>query len=268
MIRCKQPSSQDKMVVADFLWDTRPSEIKLSQGDVHVWSASLELEAPRLHRLQRTLSEDELSRAERFYFRKDREHFIAARGILRAILSLYLDRAPDQLPFCYGDRGKPALAITSGQEKLCFNLSHAQGLALYAIAMGREVGIDLEHSRPIPDAEQIAARFFSPRENAVFRALPSSDKQEAFFNCWTRKEAYIKAIGDGLARPLDRFEVSLRPGEPARLLSIEEDPLETRRWSLRELTPAPGFVAAIAVQGHGWQLVCWQWSDFLPQALN
>jgi 4'-phosphopantetheinyl transferase len=211
--------------------------------------------------LQLTLAADEIARAERFYFQKDREHFIVARGLLRLILSCYLYVAPDQLRFCYGSHGKPALAITSGQDRLCFNLAHAHGLALYAVARGREVGIDLERLRLIPDAEQIAARFFSPRENAVFRALPSSKRQEAFFNCWTRKEAYIKAVGDGLARPLDRFEVSLRPGEPARLLSVEGDAQEASRWVLQDLTPAPGYVAAIAVEGHGWRLRCSHWLD-------
>jgi len=260
MTLCKQPSPKGNLTVADSLWATRPAYVRLPQGDVHIWSASLEQEAFHLHRLQSTLSADELSRAERFYFPKDREHFVAARGILRAILSLYLDTAPDQLRFCYGARGKPALAMTSRQEKLGFNLSHAQGLCLYAVAFGREVGIDLERLRLISDAEQISKQFFSAREHAALLAVPASQRHEAFFNCWTRKEAYIKAVGDGLARPLDRFEVSLRPGESAKLLSVEGDAHEVGRWSLRELTPAPGYVAAVAVQGHDWRLRCWQWA--------
>jgi 4'-phosphopantetheinyl transferase len=234
-------------------------DVLLSSGDVHVWCASLDQEALQLQNLKCTLTTDELSRAERFYFQRDREHFIVARGLLRAILSLYLETAPDQVRFSYGPRGKPALAITSGKDRLCFNLSHAGGLALYAVAKGREVGIDLECSRPIPDAEQIAKRFFSPRENTVLQTIPSIMKQEAFFNCWTRKEAYIKATGDGLARPLDQFDVSLRPGEPAKLLSVDGDAREASRWSLRELTPAPSYLAAIAVEGHGWRLACWCW---------
>jgi 4'-phosphopantetheinyl transferase len=138
-------------------------------------------------------------------------------------------------------------------------LAHAQGLALYAVAIDREVGIDLERSRPIPDAEEIAERFFSNREKTALLSVPSGQRHEAFLNCWTRKEAYIKAVGDGLACPLDRFEVSLKPGEPARLLSVEGDPREALRWCLRELTPAPDYNAAIAVEGHGWHLACWHW---------
>jgi 4'-phosphopantetheinyl transferase len=214
-----------------------------------------------LQNLKCTLPSDELSRADRFYFQKDREHFIVARGLLRAILSLYLDTAPDQVRFSYGPRGKPALAITASQDRLCFNLSHAGGLALYAVANGREVGIDLECVRPISEAEQIAKRFFSSRENAVLQTLASGMKQEAFFNCWTRKEAFIKATGDGLARPLDQFDVSLKPGGPAKLLNVDGNVREASRWSLRELTPAPGYVAAIAVEGYGWRLACWRWLD-------
>ena len=121
--------------------------------------------------------------------------------------------------------------------------------------------IDLEYIRSVPDAEEIAARFFSCQENAVFRALPPEQKQAAFFNCWTRKEAYIKAIGDGLAFSLDQFDVSLSPGEPARLLGIKGSSAAAAHWSLQELTPAPGYVAALAVEGHGWSLICWQWPE-------
>ena len=141
---------------------------------------------------------------------------------------------------------------------LRFNLSHSQGLALYAVTRGREIGVDLECIRPISDAEQIAERFFSAHENAVFRTIPAHEKPKAFFNCWTRKEAYLKALGDGLARPLDEFDVSLAPGEPAKLLRIEGAPQEASRWSLNRLEPGSGYVAALAVEGYGYQLKCWQ----------
>jgi len=200
-------------------------------------------------------------RAERFYFKRDRKHFIVGRGLLRTILGCYLGIAPNRLQFCYGPRGKPDLAETSGGSKLCFNLSHSQGLALYGVTREREIGIDLEHIRSISQAEQIAERFFSVQENAVFRVLPPSKKQVAFLNCWTRKEAYLKAIGDGLARSLEQIEVSLAPGEPARLLSTEGDPQSAEHWTLQELMPAPGYVAALVVEGYGWRLSCWQWLE-------
>jgi len=140
-------------------------------------------------------------------------------------------------------------------------LSQSDGLALYAFTRDREIGVDIEHIRDISEMEQIAEQFFSARENAVFRTLPKSKKKEAFFNCWTRKEAFIKAIGEGLSWPLDSFDVSLIPGEPARLLKIEGDSKAASRWSIQDLKPAFGFAAAFAVKGRSGRVHCWQWSD-------
>lgn len=243
------------------LWSYPPPDLALLSNEVHIWRASLDQPAWRIQELAQTLSADEYKRAERFYFEQHRQRFIAGRGILRTILSCYLGIEPSKLQFCYGNRGKPALAAIDTDRTLHFNLSHSEGLAMYAITRDREIGIDLEYIRSVPDAEQIAARFFSCRENAVFRALPPGQKQAAFFNCWTRKEAYIKAIGDGLAFSLDQFDVSLSPGEPARLLGIKGSSTAAAQWSLQELTPAPGYVAALAVEGHGWRLMCWQWPE-------
>jgi 4'-phosphopantetheinyl transferase len=211
--------------------------------------------------LAQTCSADEQLRADRFYFERDRKHFIVGRGLLRAILGRYLDLEPAQVQFSYGPRGKPALANIGTGGALCFNLSHSNGLALYAVTHDRNLGIDLEYIRPMPEAEQMAKRFFSPREYAVISSLPPHQKQEAFFRGWTCKEAYLKAIGEGLAQPLDRVEVSLAPSEPARLYGITGEPSAAARWFLQELTPAPSYVATLAVEGHGWCLKCWQWSD-------
>jgi len=245
----------------DRLWLPVPVDLTLSSDEIHIWRASLDLPVSHVQSLQHTLAADELRRAERFYFQKDRKHFIVARGLLRAILSRYLGMEPGQLRFCYNSYSKPVLVTTPDQDMLNFSVSHSYGLALYAFTCGREVGIDLERIRADVDCEQIAARFFSLRENAVLRALPAKLKTEAFFNCWTRKEAYIKARGEGLSLPLDQFDVSLAPGKPAKLLDIRGDPQEATRWSLRALTPGPGYVAALAVEGHGWRLACWQWPD-------
>ncbi len=138
-------------------------------------------------------------------------------------------------------------------------MSHSHGVALYAVTRDREVGIDLEFIRRDLEVEQIAERFFSRRETATLRALPTALREYAFFLCWTRKEAYIKARGEGLSLPLDQFDVSLIPGEPAALLSTQPDSDEALRWSLQELTLASGYVAALAVEGRGWSLSCWQW---------
>ena len=249
------------MTALDCLWRPPPTDWALLSNDVHVWCAFLNQPASRVQHLAQMLSTEERTRAERFYLERDRKRFIAGRGLLRTILGCYLGIEPNRLQFCYGHHGKPALAETSGGSMLSFNLSHSQELILYAITRGREIGVDLEQIRPISEFEQIAERCFSVREIAVFRTLPPSQKLAAFFNCWTRKEAYLKAIGDGLAFPMEQLDVSLSPGEPARLYDIKGYHSTVTRWSLQELTLAPGYVVALAVEGHDWRLKCWQWPE-------
>ena len=241
-------------------WDSPPKTLVLPNNAVHVWRAALHVSASELRTFGDTLAVDERARAERFYFQKHREHFIVGRGLLRDILSRYLDRKPDQLGFCYNAYGKPALTAETGAEGLCFNLSHSHGIALYALTRGREIGVDIEYFRPDVEAEKLAERFFSPREATVLRALPEHLRKEGFFNCWTRKEAYIKAEGQGMSIPLSTFDVSLTPGEPAALLRTENHPQKTAHWSLQALNPKPGYAAALAVKGHDWELKCWQWA--------
>jgi len=233
----------------------------LGDDEVHVWRAALNIKESRVQSLRRTLTADERARAERFHFQQDREHFIVARGLLRAILGRYLDVDPSQLRFSYSPYGKPSLARESGGGDLCFNLSHAGGLALYAVTRGRDIGIDVERIRADLADEQVAERFFSPREVAALRALSGNMQPLAFFNCWTRKEAYIKARGEGLSLPLDQFDVSLAPGEPAALLRINGNAQEASRWFLQELAPSPVYAAAVAVGGCDWRLKCWQWLE-------
>ncbi len=240
-------------------WLPPPASPVLSSEDVHVWQATLNQPADIVDRLAATLSNDERQRAERFHFERDRRRFTAGRGILRVILGRYLNLEPDRLRFSYGAQGKPYLAQPAGNPPLSFNLTHSHELALYAFTLGREVGIDVEYIKPLPDLEQIAGRFFSAQEQAQLLALPPAQKAAGFFNCWTRKEAYIKALGQGLSIPLDAFDVSLIPGQPAALLKVKTDPRESRRWTLKALTPAPGYIAAVAAQGQHWQLRCWQW---------
>ncbi len=242
-------------------WPSAPSDLILENDAVHVWRGALNVEEPVLESLRGTLTADERSRAGRFHFHKDRERFIVARGLLRAILGRYLDADPSQLRFSYSPYGKPSLARESGGGDLCFNLTHAGGLALYAVTRGRDVGIDVERIRTDFANEQIAERFFSRQEVAVLRALSGNMQPQGFFNCWTRKEAYIKARGEGLSLPLDQFDVSLAPGEPVALLRTNGNPREASRWFLQELALETGYVAALAVKGHSWQLKCYQWPD-------
>jgi len=217
-----------------------------------------------LNTLRWRLSADEAKRAAAFCFERDRHRFVAARGFLREILGRYLRAAGEALSFEYGPHGKPALA-GEFRDALRFNVSHSGEMALYAVTLQREVGVDIEALREVNDAEQIAERFFSPAERVAFRLQAPGQRQQAFFNCWTRKEAYLKALGDGLARPLDGFDVTLAPGEPARLLRVEGEPRESERWSLRELLPARGYVGAVAVEGHGWRLTCGEWNPAITE---
>ena len=233
---------------------------------MHVWRAALDYNPSQIDSLLYTLAEDEQARAGQFYFPIDRERFIVAHGVLREILGFYLKRAARCVSFRYGPHAKPALACESGGNVIHFNMSHSHGVALYAVTRGREVGIDLEFIREGLEVEQLAERFFSQYEIATLRALPVNLRKYAFFVCWTRKEAYIKARGQGLSLPLDQFDVSLIPGEPAALLRTQADPDEALRWSLRELSIGPGYVSALAAGGHGWSLSCWQWPQPLRSA--
>jgi len=241
------------------LWKIPPSGTALTEREIHIWRAALDLPSMNIQELNKTLSADEKMRAERLYLERDRKRFIARRAILRKMLGSYTGIEPSSLRFCYGNNGKPRLADTSCNGAIRFNMSRSEELALYGFTRDREMGVDIESIRDIPDIERIVARFFSSREYDAFRALPESKKREAFFNCWTRKEAFIKAIGNGLSHSLDKFDVSLVPGEPARLLRIEGDSKAASRWFIQELKPTFGFAAAFAVEGRRWRLRCWQW---------
>jgi 4'-phosphopantetheinyl transferase len=242
-------------------WRFPPETSVLGRDEVHVWRADLDQTTLQIQRFLDTLAADEQERAARFHFERDREHFIVARGVLRAILGSYLNRAPESLSFCYSSYGKPALAGASDGNAIRFNVSHSHGAALYAVTRGREVGIDLERIRSDIAITEIAERFFSRREVATLRTLPAEVQRQAFFHCWTRKEAYIKARGEGLSLPLDQFDVSLASGEPDALLGSQRDPSEASSWLLQELAYAPGYVAALAAEGRNWRLTCWQWPD-------
>jgi 4'-phosphopantetheinyl transferase len=231
------------------------------EDEIHVWRASLRVRVPAndLAQLQATLTADEIERAARFYFQKDRDHYIAGRGLLREILGRYLNVAPGEIRFDYGRYGKPELASSMRRPDISFNVSHSHGLALIAIATARKVGVDIEYIRRGLDIESIATRFFAPSEHAVIRALTGDQQRETFFKCWTRKEAVLKARGDGMICPLDQIEVSVEPGSPAALIRTHDDPHESARWSLQELAVDPGYVATVAAEGRDWRLEIRDW---------
>jgi 4'-phosphopantetheinyl transferase len=224
-------------------WSEPPKSLSLESGEVHVWRVSLE-QTDEVHaRFRRTLEPDELDRAGRFYFEKHRRHFVIGRGFLRDVIGRYLQQQPEALRFAYGAYGKPSLA---GEQTLRFNMSHSHEVALLAVARGAELGVDVEHVRADFATENIARRYFSMVEVDAFNRLSRDEQVAAFFRCWTRKEAYIKAIGKGLSQPLDQFDVTLAPGVQAALLRAQED--DAARWEMSDIDVGEGYAGALTVQ--------------------
>jgi len=229
-------------------WRPGPANPEITREELHLWLARLDLPDRPVAVLYQTLSRDEQERARRFRFGEDKRRFVVARGVLRTILGDYIGAPPALLRFAYSPAGKPRLAPETGQPtaSLSFNLSHSGELALYAICLDRRVGVDIEQLRPRVAEEHIAERFFSPQEVVALRGLPPDEQAPAFFRCWTRKEAYVKAHGEGLAIPLNQFVVTLRPGEPATLLDTGDENEQATHWFLHAVDIDPGYEAAVA----------------------
>jgi 4'-phosphopantetheinyl transferase len=242
-------------MASPLMWREPPAHLTLATTDLHVWQVPLDRSAEEVTRFQARLAADELARADRFYFERDRRRYIVTRGALRTILGRYLDRGPESLHFAYAAKGKPYLPDVP----LYFNVAHSHDLALCAIALADEVGVDVEYTpRPVSDIDHIAARFFSANENAIYRTLPPAERRAAFFRCWTRKEAFIKALGEGLSHPLDRFDVTLTDDQSAAVLQIDGDAVAAAAWTLLHLDPADEYVGAVAIKMIVQRLDCWR----------
>jgi 4'-phosphopantetheinyl transferase len=245
------------------------ASFELRPGEVHVWVTDLDAPAAAPAAYYSLLAADERERAERLRFEHLRVRFVTGRGILRQLLSRYLQVAPEQVAFRYGPYGKPGLAALPASaaplaQRLAFNLAHSHNLAVYAMALAPRIGVDVEQVRQVHERDQIAERFFSPSERSALAALPAAQREEAFFLCWTRKEAYLKALGAGITYPLDRFSVSLIPGQPAALLEAADDGGSGAKggeqpWTLLHFEPAPLYQAAVAIEGEGWVVRRWWW---------
>jgi 4'-phosphopantetheinyl transferase len=220
----------------------------ISAEELHVWRIDQRAWAARREELEALLDNDERTRAARFKFDRLTLGFTIARGRQRTILGRYLGMDPASLRFRLGAHGKPELDLAEGAPPLRFNLSHSGDFVLLAVTHDQRVGVDIEAmTRTIGEMEDIADRFFAPAEFEIWRSLPSADRRHAFFLCWTRKEAFLKALGDGLSRPLDSFEVELRPGAPARLLSLDGEPVAA--WRLVGLDPGSDYAGAVCYEG-------------------
>lgn len=237
----------DILTADNFVPRVPDSALQLPTSELHVWAIPLDLSEAEVSESSKTLSEDELLRAARFHFDLHRRRYIAGRAALRSILAAYTGKQASDVEFFYGTHGKPHLARPDRGVR--FNFSNSEGQAICAVMCRTEIGADLEMMRDISDYETIARQFFSPSEAEALLSLPHGFRQEAFVNCWTRKEAFLKALGSGLALPLDSFEVSLRPGDPARLLSVDGDRAGAIGWTLISMSPLPNFVASVAVRG-------------------
>jgi 4'-phosphopantetheinyl transferase len=240
-------------------WPVTSGAAPLAGNEVHVWATTLSAPARILDEFATTLSPNERERAHKFKFEKHRNRYIAGRGVLRKILERYLHADAAALRFVYSANGKPALSGEFADAGIHFNLAHSEDLALVAVTRVGVVGVDVECVRPVKEMDELVARFFSPRENEAFQKVADAVKPAAFFNLWTRKEAILKATGEGITRSLSLVEVSFLPGEPAQLLAISGDAAKAAQWSLRELSPAAGFTGAIAIQSRDIEVRCWRW---------
>jgi 4'-phosphopantetheinyl transferase len=224
------------------------------ESDIHVWQARLDVTLASRANLERTLSPDERERIDRLRAESDRLRATASRGLLRHILAGYAGKPAAELRFTYGPGGKPELQGIASAPPLHFNTAHSGDLLLVAVGRARSLGVDIERIRPIVRWERVARRAFSEEERLHIEALAPDERVAAFITGWTRKEACVKAVGEGVWSAFSRFEVSVTPGEPAAVRSVDGEPAAGADWSMFHLEPAPGFVGALAVPGTGWRL--------------
>jgi 4'-phosphopantetheinyl transferase len=247
------------MLTHALTWSSPPGEPTLAMDEVHLWRASLERCTCACEAFTHTLADDERDRAARYGCKATRNRFVIGRGLLRTVLGRYLRKAPRLVQFRVSSQGKPILSDSSPQ--LHFNVSHSHQLVLVAVTWRGELGIDVERVRPFANDLGLAERYFSPRECRLLRLLSPERRTEAFFHAWTRKEACLKALGVGLSYGLDRVEVTISPEDPVRLLRLNGEEKHAAPWSLLALSPAPGYVGALALKAHGSRIVGWHWPD-------
>ena len=247
-----------KRLTATCSWPDANIHIRLGAGEVHAWCAKLNASEKNLLYFQRSLDPDEISRASRFHFDRDRKRYIARHGLLREILGHYLSMRPAEVQFAYNSHGKPFLSDDLQSQDLNFNISSSRDLTLFVFVRGRQIGVDIEKIRQNIEFEELVERFFSENEGKAFQLVNPQSKLQTFFCIWARKEAYIKAQGQGLSVPLSRFDVSVDLHNKAEIFVANREAMEKDRWVLHDLDPAAGYAAALAIQGKDWHLQRWR----------
>ena len=251
--------NDDLSKCSEWLMASPEAEWRLSANQVHLWRAPLDLPMEQSQALERFLTSDERERADRLVVKRIRNNFITARAALRNLLSLYVCVPPSELRFRYTNHGKPILVYPKASVQ--FNVSHSNDLAVFALTENYSIGVDVEYlnRRSVVDRMKIAQRLFSSADFSLLKALPQCQQNNAFLECWTRKEAIVKAIGKGLDWPLNQFDVTIGPDEPPELLTTRWDPSEAKYWSLTSIHPGPDYVGTLALRGKNIRLACWEW---------
>ncbi len=245
--------------MSELQFDSKPA-LQLSPRVLNLWCIEIDRWLPVVERLAQYLSPEEAARSRRFLREVDRQRFVISHAAVRTILGAYLGAPPNRVELTVRVGGKPELASSPPFPPLCYNLSHSEEMAMVAVALDREVGVDIERLRPFLDIEEIVERYFAPGEQATWRELPDRERLDAFFRCWTRKEAYLKARGIGLSSGLDQVEVSFAPGETARLLRDQSLGQLSDGWQMYDVSPpGKGYMAACVVEKGIDRLTVHQW---------
>ncbi len=239
-------------------WQTPPAKLKLLNDEIHIWRVSTNDQTDKsVEYLRSILSNEEQEKADRFHFERDRKQYTIARGFLRIIIGRYLDINPTEFDFSYNKYGKPKLEGADIGDSLHFNLSHSGNMVLYVFSLNRRVGIDVELIKSYKKTREIVERFFSEKEKEEFASLPEGQKDVAFYTCWARKEAYIKAVGKGMSLPLDEFTVSMIPRKPILLLHNHNEIDNGVKWTLLDIDRIENYASAVAAEGEGLKLRYW-----------
>lgn len=232
------------------VWTSPPSVLTAVNGEIHVWCIHLNMPPIQIQQIEAILSDDELAKAHRFHFDIHRRRYIARHGMLRKVLGKYLYLDPGQIQFNYSPSGKPTLVLNGNHTPLCFNLSHSNEIALFAVAINRSIGIDIEFIQSNPDLESIANTFFSSNEYEFISSFSPDQRHIAFFDLWTLKEAYLKATGEGIGG-LEKVELSMSSYDPPQVIINKENTNTINNWTISQLMPSQGYTAGLAVEGNG-----------------